>query len=85
LVQVYNGGANGGMMYSFAPFSAYSLGVRVAVENLNGNVDMVVAPQQASTGLLFGNPTVLVLKGNLTGAFMETMNDAPFQGGVFVG
>jgi hypothetical protein len=85
LVQVYNGGASGGVAYSFAPFSAYSLGVRVATENLGGSDDMVIAPATASKATLFGNPTVLVLKGNLAGAFMETMNDEPFQGGVFVG
>jgi fibronectin-binding autotransporter adhesin len=85
LVQVYNGGANGGLVYSFAPYSTYSLGVRVATEDLGGTEDMVIAPVTASSSTLFGNPTVLVLKGNLAGVFTETLNDAPFQGGVFVG
>jgi hypothetical protein len=82
-VQIFNGGASGGMLYTFEPISGYSMGVTVATEDLGGSEDIVIGPG-STTGLL-GSPRLLVLKGNLTGVFTESLTDSAFQGGVFVG
>jgi hypothetical protein len=83
MVQIFNGGASGGMLYTFEPISNYTMGVTVATEDLGGSEDIVIGPG-STTGLL-GSPRLLVLKGNLTGAFTESLTDSAFQGGVFVG
>ncbi len=82
-VQVFKGGTNGGILYTFTPFGGFTGGVRVGTENLNGSEDILITP--ASTLGLLGSPKMLVLKGNLAGAFTETLTDSAFQGGVFVG
>ena len=88
VVRVYNGGTNGALLYNFIPFSTYTLGVQVAAEDLDGDglADILIVLSKSSTGTLFGNPRVIGLKGtNLSGIFLQTLNDSPFQGGVFVG
>jgi hypothetical protein len=87
VVRAYSG-SNNALLYNFIPFTTYTLGVRVAVDDLDGDgkADLLISPAKASTGTLFSNPRVIGLKGStLTGIFLQTLNDSPFQGGVFVG
>jgi hypothetical protein len=87
VVRAYSG-SNNALLYNFVPFTTYTLGIRVAVDDLDGDgkADLLISPAKASTGTLFSNPRVIGLKGStLAGIFLQTLNDSPFQGGVFVG
>ncbi|MFL5340630.1 MAG: FG-GAP-like repeat-containing protein, partial [Gemmataceae bacterium] len=80
-LRVYNG-ATQALLYDFAPYGSFHGGVRVAVEDLDGDgkADLIVSP---GTG---HNSNVLGLKGtNLMQLLNFNAYDPAFLGGVFVG
>jgi hypothetical protein len=85
-VRVFNG-ATFGVVKDFVPFAGYRNGVRVAVEDLDGDgkADLLLSSGKYSTRV-GATPRLLALKGtNLTRLQDIQLLDSAFLGGVWVG
>ena len=85
-VRVYSGLDNA-IMKDFVPFPAYKGGVRVAVEDLDGDgkADILISPGKFSSGV-GSKPHVMALRGTTLVSMADmVLSELAFLGGVWVG